>query len=799
MSETTFTIDPAWPWSDPNFGLPALGGIALLLIALTVWTYLGVRGASFSRVLVILALRLAALLIAVTLVLRPSLASYRDEDVLPSKLIVLVDSSASMQFLDEFNGLSRWQNAQRILGSPVVAALFKELGSRHKVEVVYYQGAENITKFNPEGSPNGKRTDVPQWLHELLQKHALEDDVRALAIISDGANNGTRSVDDLARQWGARTPLHTFAAGKTTNNIDQDDLALVDIAAEPSPVPVKGKLKVKAWIDAPKFVNTMVKVSLFVDGKPALPDPVKHVQLTRAKGNVVEIACDAPSAPGEIKVTMKVDKLVNEVTDANNEISTFVNVTKDGVSILWVEGKKRAFESVFAIRHALSKDPRFRVFYTERLREERPAARDEDWFNFDRQHYDVIVIGDVSADRFAGGNLKVFAQIKDLVQNKGTGLMMLGGYETFGNSDWHTLREASDLVGLLPVTLAPLTPAPLPRGERGWGEGQFEGEVQMMPTPAGYAHYLLRLADDPAKNKQIWTPDDPDKGFGPLDGMTRIGQPKQTSVILANRDEDPLLVGGQVGEGRVLAFGGDTTWKAWRRNADSLPAYERFWKQTMLWLARQEQIEGNVWVKLDRRRLAADGNQRLAFSVGIQGKGGVNVKDARYEVKVLQPDKEESPVPVGPEGGEERGAYFPRQAGEYVVEVTGTGKDVDGSEIRGTARARFLAYAEDLEKLRPAADHAFLTRLAELAGDSRRFHRADENEFRDFLQSLATMQKVEGKTRPDLWPDWRRNPASTTPWDQIAALWNSAALACFLVFTSLLCVEWFLRRRWGLV
>src|SRR5690242_20535702 len=83
MGDTSFTIDPAWPWSEPGFGLPALGGVALLLVLLTVWTYLGVRGASVSRVLVILALRLVALAIAVLLVLRPSLASYKTEDVLP--------------------------------------------------------------------------------------------------------------------------------------------------------------------------------------------------------------------------------------------------------------------------------------------------------------------------------------------------------------------------------------------------------------------------------------------------------------------------------------------------------------------------------------------------------------------------------------------------------------------------------------------------------------------------------------------------------------------------------------------
>src|SRR5690349_2321909 len=126
MTETTsFIIDHAIPLMVQNFGLLALAVIAAVLVLLPGWTYLGVRGASFGRVLVILMLRLTALLVAVILVLRPSLANYKDEDTPPSKLIILVDSSQSMQFLDEFNNLSRWQNAQRILSAPAVTSLLK--------------------------------------------------------------------------------------------------------------------------------------------------------------------------------------------------------------------------------------------------------------------------------------------------------------------------------------------------------------------------------------------------------------------------------------------------------------------------------------------------------------------------------------------------------------------------------------------------------------------------------------------------------------------------------------------------
>ena len=64
--------------------------------------------------------------------------------------------------------------------------------------------------------------------------------------------------------------------------------------------------------------------------------------------------------PGEVKVTLKVDPLPGEVSQVNNEISTYVTVTKEGVSVLYVEGKYRAWEPKF-IRYALSQDPRIRL------------------------------------------------------------------------------------------------------------------------------------------------------------------------------------------------------------------------------------------------------------------------------------------------------------------------------------------------------------------------------------------------------------------------------------------------------
>ena len=108
-------MDPAWPWSIPGVGLPALAGVVGLLVLLTVWTYMGAKGSNFRRMVLVLALRLGALVVACMLVLRPSLAMQEDEASLPSKLIILIDYSQSMNVKDAFDNLSRWENARRLL------------------------------------------------------------------------------------------------------------------------------------------------------------------------------------------------------------------------------------------------------------------------------------------------------------------------------------------------------------------------------------------------------------------------------------------------------------------------------------------------------------------------------------------------------------------------------------------------------------------------------------------------------------------------------------------------------------
>jgi uncharacterized membrane protein len=780
-SSSMITFDPTWPWSTIGVGPEMLVIVALTLVVLTVWTYRDVRGATRRRVLVLIGLRLAALAVACLVVLRPSLA-FHDEANLPSTLILAADRSESMTIQDQYAGQSRWDYLRRLLSEcePVLHDLLDE----HHVTVKLAGFAGEVSEFDPNSRADGKRTDFGEMLHSLYDRHAGERNLRGLVILSDGADNGTRypALSEAARWRALPCPIYTVGFGQTTTTAKQRDIAFTAITPEPSPVAIKGKLTVKALVDAPGYQGAHgVVLRLFINDQQVAMDD--KVELPKINGNEVKISCDAPAEPGEVRVTLKIDPLQGEVTTANNEISTYLTVTKEGISVLYVEGKYRAWEPKF-IRWALTAEPSIRLWESVRLND--VPGKDAELFNLDKQHYDVIIMGDVSARRFTAGNPRILSTIERLVTEKGLGLMMIGGYETFGNSDW----QNTDLARVLPVQLNEA--------------GQVDGDIQMVPTFDGLRHYILRLADNPIDNQTLWGLDANGNPSGksklpPLSGMTRLGGPKLGAIVLARtQNKEPLLVGEPShGLGRTLAFGADTTWR-WRRTPEGARAHARFWQQVVFWLAKRDEAGGNVLVLPDTRRLPA--GSKLGFTVKLRGQGGVEIppKDARFEVKVVAPDHSESPVLTAPENGEERGTFWKTdQPGEYKLVVQGHGKDTDGKPLEGLApaTARFLVYQDEAEMARQAADHDFLAKLASAGGG--KFHQPEDLKL--FLKELVTQPLPQERAKPHLWPDWRRTPPSRSVHDQAVTLARSGILACFLLFVLLLCAEWFLRRYWGLV
>jgi hypothetical protein len=250
---------------------------------------------------------------------------------------------------------------------------------------------------------------------------------------------------------------------------------------------------------------------------------------------------------------------------------------------------------------------------------------------------------------------------------------------------------------------------------------------------------------------------------------------------------EPLLVSQTYGKGRTMALAVDTTWK-WTglglpKTTEGVELHARFWKQMVVWLAQQEDQEGTVWVRPDVRRLPAGG--KVGFAVGLRGKTGIDLPEGQFEVQVVPPGGvAPEPVATARDRDGQRGTFWKTdKPGEYRVVVRGSGKDVDGTDVRGEATARFLVYQDDTELLRQAADHDFLTKLATAGGG--KFYRADE--LARFLQELEKHAPAPGRDKAKYWPDWRR------------ATLGGFLPSLFMLFVAVLGLEWGLRRYWGMV
>ena len=771
LASISLTMDPALPRSYPTTGLVALLVAAVALTGLTLWTYRGVQNISRKQVLLLVGVRLGALLLAFLTILRPSFA-IQSPFKNPSTLLIALDRSQSMTIQDQHDGLSRWEYLQKLMAE--CQPDLDRLRDEYQVSVRIETFADNLGDYAPNKQADGPRTDFGSMLQTLYERNAGERFMRGLLVLSDGADNGSRypalTVAERLRQLPC--PISTFAFGKTTTSNKQSDLALTQINPEPTPVAIKGKLTVKGLIDAPGFERTTVRVHLELNDKEVTAG---NFVMSKAQGNEIQLVCDAPAEPGEIKVALKVDPLPGEISQLNNEISTYVTVTKEGISVLYVEGKFGNWEPKY-IRLALSQLPNVRLFQAVRLSDDPPPASEKDLFLFAKQHYDVVIIGDVSAKRFSGSDPAVIAGLQKLVVEQGAGLLMFGGYETFGNSDW----SGTPLADMLPVKLE--------------ATDQIEGKVQMIPTPEGLRHFVMRLADREADNAALWN------RLPKLDGATRLGPLKEPiAIVLAKSDRgDPLLVGQLAyGKGRTLAFAGDTTWR-WTTSVEGMRLQARFWQQMILWLAKKEESDGNLLVMPDARRLAA--GSRLGFRVKMRGKGGVEIspQNTQIEVSVRQPDGTEIKAPIADQQGELRGSFLKTDLpGEYELVARGSGKDIDGTALENLppARARFIIYQDTAELARQAADHAFLDRLAKAGGG--RAYQAEN--FKQFLRDLSDQPLSQGTTKPRLWPEWRKGPASRTLNAQASALLSSGILLIYALFVACLCTEWLLRRLWGLV
>lgn len=732
----------------------------------------------------LIGLRLTATLGVLTAALRPSIIQ-TDSQPGRATLAVLLDRSKSMS-LEAGDGRTRWSVQQEVIRSlaPALAGLDDSL------QVKWFIYAEQADESSvPEllatadQSPKGTATDLAAALSAALGASAGEplagvilagDGVHNPPVVSaqttTSAANGSRVVgrrdedpQALARALGGLdVPLWTIPIGPPG---DRDQVRDVEIDQLPESLTVfsGNEFSVDFVLRSRGLQGIELPVRVWLSPEDR---PEERTELA-SRGHLPGRASDAfafsipatVSEPGAYRLEVAVDAQPGETLLSNNSQFAFLEVRPGGGRVLYIEGQPRP-EQTF-LKRAMRRFPDLELTYRWIAPSAGSPPTTDDWFQAGR--YDIFIIGDLAATSLPP---QAWEHLTDAVRS-GAGLLMLGGLATFDAGGYRD----SPLADVLPIRL----------GELG-REFQLEGPL---------APQLPRLHPITSLDPTDLSLDDQQAAWDrlpPLLGANRLGAPRVApgvNVLLETPNGEPLLVIGEFGQGRVIAFAADSTWRWWRQGADV--AHRRFWRQLLMWLIdRADQDQAEITVELDRRRFATgEAVSWRAFSNDPQGDsdGDVDQATALPTAELLGGDDQESrlPVPVSlaPTGSGRptfMGTLSSLEPGIYRLRVTAA----DGSS-HGEQSFQVLDADRELEA--PFADTTYLAQLsaqtAVAGGTSFQTSQLDE--------LLARIAELRRTSAAPVVSKLRLADGPATAWP----LW--------LFIVGCLAIEWVLRRRWGLV
>jgi len=758
VEELTLAWDPVW--SGAFVAACAVGLLAVLVTVPPDRSRLSPAGRA-----ILTALRFGAFLAVVACMLRPAVVATskaRQE----GSVVVLADASRSMTVADGTAGRSRWEEMVNALDAarPAARRLVESGGFDLVVRrfdrdsrLVAAAGDDPFPLAAWQDSPTADETAIGAALEDALEAAAGRE-LAALIVLSDGGHHAY-APRDAAPQSAARraadagVPLWSITFGRPLGEGEGRDAAVTSLDVEQTGY-VGNMLEVAGRIRLEGLAGREVVVRLLAEDAAGDMGEVARTVL-RPNLELVEDAVRlewTPTTTGERKLTLQVESQEGETVLANNELSTFVAVVDGGLKVLYLEGALRV-EQRF-LRRVLAASPDIQV--------------DFDWIDATRRdrwpqdisrrlgaEHDVYLLGDLDAAAIRPQDL---ATMLGRIE-AGAGLGMLGGFHAFEAGGWGS---------------SPLGPA-LPFEEDRLARQRFdepirkglhiEGRLKLVPDPQFAGISILRLGATDADTRAAW------EAMPTLEGANRLGRLRPSTKTLATTDGGAaLLVAREYGEGRVLAFAADSTWRWAMQGAGD--QHRRFWRQLVLWLARRDAAEEDtLWVKPAQRRIAP--GTPLPFDTAVTKSDGESDTTASFEALVVDPRGNQRPVRVA----RQRDAFSGTIEG---CAEPGDWKLVVRAQRPGDAQprervVRFTVFRQDLEMANPRSNPRLMASIAEATDGG---VRPPEELAAIFDEIAARPPTFESKERWSL------------------ALWDTWPM--LLAMAACLATEWFLRKRWGL-
>ena len=705
---------------------PAVIGVAALVaVGLVGWLYGRLQGVSRIDRAVLGALRAAALLLVLAMLLRPSLVI---ASAVPQRnvLAVLFDDSRSQRIAD-VDGGSRLAAVQRVFADS--GALLSSLRERFAVRTIRF-AAETRPMDSVAGlSASGTRTDLAHAL-DATREELTGVPLAGVIVVSDGADNSSGDLDAALLGLRARkVPVYTVGVGQSRF---ERDVAVERVTAS-SQVLTGGTVLVDASVRVRGAGREPVIVSAEADGRLVAADTIR----APAAGDVQSVRLRVPPLPaGTYRLTVRASTLPEELVPENNVAHTVLEVRPGPDRVLYVEGEPRpefaflrravaadsGLQLVGLLRSAQGKFLRLGVRDSLELLTGFPTAREELFA------YRAIVLGSIEASFFTGDQLRMLA---DFVNVRGGGLIALGGRSALTEGGY----RGTPLADVLPIALdrAPLDTA---------GPAV---SFTVRPTSAGLAHAALQIADTDRASAAKWNT------MPALTGVNALGslRPGATALLSGRRDstggDQPLLAWHRYGRGIGAVFGVQDTW-LWRMHADIAVddlTHLVLWRQLLRWLT--EGAPDRVTVAATPDRVGT--NEPITLRAQVADGGFLDVNDATVRTTVIAPSGSPTEVTLDwsvRADGVYTGRFVPTETGVHTL-ATEVVRDRDTTR---TTTGTLLVDDTDADVTQAEMREGVLRRIAQESG-GRYVPLADAAQLLDDVQ--YTEAGVVVREARDLW------------------------------------------------
>jgi hypothetical protein len=672
FQEGDFTFGSPWPT------MFVLGLVALLSIP-AVLTYTAARGNTRPVDRTVMAvLRLGVIGLLVFILFQPTLVL---TSVVPQRNFVgiLVDDSQSMLITDE-DGVPRSDFIERTFGAEG-SELLTELSNKFSLRFFRFSRGSSRLGDMSELTFEGTGTELGTAMVRA-QKELAGVPLSGLVVISDGADNsGETLAESLLPLQAANVPVYTVGLGEETLSPDVQ-VSRVEV---PRTVLKGTSLVVDVIVSHRGYSNSTVPlvvedggilmasedVTLQGDGEPVV---------ARIRLEVEE------SGPRLLQVRVPIQD--GERVSRNNVREVLIDVVDETEKVLYFEGEPR-WEVKF-VRRAVSDDDNLQVVVLQRTAASKFLRLDVDdadelaaGFPKTREElfrYRALILGSVEASFFTHAQLDMIA---DFVSQRGGGLLVLGGRNSFGEGGY----EGTPLAEALPVFL----------DDELSGGRPFFSELHVSPTRTGLTHPATQLGGSGGEEiRTLWESLPPVSSLNPI---TRL-KPGATSLLTGGSELDRttqvVMAYHRYGRGKVIVLPIQDSW-IWQMHADVAledQTHEIFWRQLIRWLA--DGVPHRVGVQGEHE--VVEPGQSVGISAEVNDSAYVEVNNGSIVATVLGPVGDTISLPLN---------WAVDQDGRYDADFTTSEPGLYKIAVRATRATDTLGTAVTYVHAAPSDDEYF--------------------------------------------------------------------------------------------